>query len=91
MLAHGFLRLRCGDFGHDKRVTFSCKRRGFCPSCGVQRMTQTAAHLVGNVIPHCLVLDGVSRRSAGGTSEFVEAAAQPTRRCGRCSTRSSTD
>ncbi len=29
ILAHGFLRLRCGDCGHDKRVAFSCKRRGF--------------------------------------------------------------
>ena len=31
ILAHGFLRLRCGDCGHDKLVGFSCKRRGFCP------------------------------------------------------------
>ena len=29
ILVHGFLRLRCGDFGHDKLVAFSCKRRGF--------------------------------------------------------------
>ena len=34
ILVHGFLRLRCGDCGHDKLVAFSCKRRGFCPSCG---------------------------------------------------------
>jgi len=47
ILAHGFLRLRCGDCGHDKLVAFSCKRRGFCPSCGAQ----TAAHLVDHVIP----------------------------------------
>jgi hypothetical protein len=52
ILAHGFLRLRCGDCGHDKLVAFSCKRRGFCPSCGARRMAQTAAHLVGHVIPH---------------------------------------
>ena len=26
ILAHGFLRLRCGDCGHDKLVAFSCKR-----------------------------------------------------------------
>ena len=32
ILAHGFLRLRCGDCGHDKLVAFSCKRRGFCPA-----------------------------------------------------------
>ena len=52
ILAHGFLRLRCGDCGHDKLDAFSCKRRGFCPSCGARRMAQTAAHLVDHVIPH---------------------------------------
>jgi hypothetical protein len=52
ILAHGFLRLRCGDCGHDKLVAFSCRRRGFCPSCGARRMAQTAAHLVEHVIPH---------------------------------------
>ena len=51
ILAHGFLGLRCGDCGHDKRVAFSCKRRGFCPSRGARRMAQTAAHLVEHVIP----------------------------------------
>ena len=52
ILAHGFLRLRCDDCGHDKPVAFRCKRRGFCPSCGARRMAQTAAHLVDQVIPH---------------------------------------
>ena len=51
ILAHGFLRLRCGDCGHDKLLAFSCKRRGFCPSCVARRMSQTAAHLVDNVLP----------------------------------------
>lgn len=52
MLAHGFLRLRCGECGHDKLLAFSRKRRGFCLSCGARRMSQTAAHLVAHVIPH---------------------------------------
>jgi hypothetical protein len=52
ILAHGFLRLRCSDCGHDKLVAFSCKRRGFCSSCGARRMSKTAAHLVDHVIPH---------------------------------------
>jgi len=52
ILAHGFLRLPCADCDHDKRVAFGCKRRGFCPSCGARCMAQTAAHLVGHVIPH---------------------------------------
>ena len=51
VLAHGFLRLRCNDCAHEKLVAFSCKRRGFCPSCGARRMAQAAAHLVEHVIP----------------------------------------
>ena len=51
ILANGFLRLRCTDCGHDKLVAFSCKRRGFCPSCGARRMVQTAAHLVDRAVP----------------------------------------
>ena len=33
MLAHGFLRLRCPDCNESRTVAFSCKERGFCPSC----------------------------------------------------------
>ena len=51
ILAHGFLRLRCAQCAHEKLVAFSCKRRGFCPSCGARRMAQSAAHLVDCVIP----------------------------------------
>jgi hypothetical protein len=40
------------DCGHDKLLAFSCKRRGFCPSCGARHMAQTAAHLVDHVFPH---------------------------------------
>jgi hypothetical protein len=32
-LEYGFLRVRCQDCHAEKRVAFSCKRRGFCPSC----------------------------------------------------------
>ena len=52
ILAHGFLRLRCGDCGHDKLLAFSCKRRGFCPSCGARRMAQRAVHLVDHLSSH---------------------------------------
>jgi Transposase zinc-binding domain len=51
ILAHGFLRLRCSQCAHEKLVVFSCKRRGFCPSCGARRMAETAAHLADHVIP----------------------------------------
>jgi DNA-directed RNA polymerase subunit RPC12/RpoP len=52
ILAHGFVRLRCGDCGHDNLVAFSCKRRGVCPSCGARRMDQTVVRLVDHVFPH---------------------------------------
>ena len=37
-LEHGFLRVRCADCHAERLVAFSCKRRGFCPSCGARRM-----------------------------------------------------
>ena len=51
VLAHGFLRLHCDACKFDRLVPFSCKRRGFCPSCGGRRMAETAAHLVDCVLP----------------------------------------
>ena len=50
-LASGFARFRCGACGVDRLVAFSCKGRGFCPSCGGRRMTERAAHLVDDVLP----------------------------------------
>jgi hypothetical protein len=32
-------------------VAFSCKKRGFCPSCGARRMAESAALLVDEVFP----------------------------------------
>jgi ribosomal protein S27E len=29
----GFARIRCPDCGTERLLTFSCKTRGFCPSC----------------------------------------------------------
>jgi hypothetical protein len=51
ILAHGFLRLGCDTCPQELLLPFSCKRRGFCPSCAARRMAQTAAHLVTCVIP----------------------------------------
>ncbi len=50
-LEHGFLRVRCEDFKHEHLVALSCKRRGFCPSCGARRMAESAALLVDDVFP----------------------------------------
>ena len=51
ILAHGFLRAQCQSCHFEHLVAFSCKRRGFCPSCGARRMSETAAHLVDSVLP----------------------------------------
>jgi len=51
ILAHGFLRMGCDTCKKEVLLAFSCKRRGFCPSCAGRRMAQTAAHLVEGVIP----------------------------------------
>ena len=50
-LEYGFLRVRCSDCHAEKLVAFSCKRRGFCPSCGARRMVENAALLVDEVLP----------------------------------------
>ena len=49
--AHGFVRVRCPDCRYEMAVPFSCKGRGFCPSCGGRFMAQTAAHLTDRVLP----------------------------------------
>ncbi len=52
VLAHGFARLRCRECAFERLVPFSCKGRGFCPSCGGRRMSESAARLVDHVLPH---------------------------------------
>ena len=46
-LAHGFIPLRVIACTHEKLVAFSCKRRGFYPSCGAWPKP------VANVSPRC--------------------------------------
>ena len=50
-LEHGFLRVRCDSCHAMHLLAFSCKRRGFCPSCGARRMAESAALLVDEVFP----------------------------------------
>jgi len=51
VLTHGFARFRCEGCALERFVPFSCKGRGFCPSCGGRRMTERAAHLMDEVLP----------------------------------------
>jgi hypothetical protein len=46
VLDHGFLRVVCEHCHAERLVAFSCKKRGFCPSCGARRMAESARHLV---------------------------------------------
>ena len=52
ILANGFLRIQCSDCKRERLVGFSCKGRGFCPSCGGRRMSELAAFLLDEVFPH---------------------------------------
>ncbi|HEY1338833.1 MAG TPA: transposase [Bryobacteraceae bacterium] len=47
----GVARFQCEGCAREHLVPFSCKGRGFCPSCGWRRMTERAAHLVDEVLP----------------------------------------
>ena len=50
-LEYGFLRVRCDTCHAEYLLAFSCRRRGFCPSCGARRMVESAALLVDEVFP----------------------------------------
>jgi ribosomal protein S27E len=51
LLKHGFLHVKCNGCRQEHLVAFSCKRRGFCTSCGARRMVESAAHLVDHAFP----------------------------------------
>ncbi len=51
LLCRGFARLRCEGCAESRLVAFSCKGRGFCPSCLGRRMCATAANLIEDVLP----------------------------------------
>ncbi len=41
-------------------VAYSCKLRGFCPSCGAKRQAETVSHLTDNVLPKAPFLQWVT-------------------------------
>ena len=53
LLCRGFVVMACTEPECHARhlVAFSCKGRGFCPSCLGRRMAQTAANLIDHVLP----------------------------------------
>lgn len=50
--SRGFARFQCSGCHAETLVPFSCKRRGFCPSCCGRRMAAGAAALVDHILPH---------------------------------------
>lgn len=55
-LHEGFARVRCPLCCLEYLLAFSCKTRGFCPTCQQRRTAQTARVLVEDVfatVPHC--------------------------------------
>jgi len=51
ILDYGFARMRCGTCGFERLVGFSCKGRGFCPSCMGRRQAATSTLWLERVIP----------------------------------------
>ena len=45
-LEPGFLRVRCDTSHAEHLVVFSCKRRGFCLSCGARRMGASSCSIL---------------------------------------------
>jgi len=53
--ANGFAWLVCEGCDRHRLVPFSCKGRGFCPSCAGRRMAERAKHWMESVIPRVAV------------------------------------
>ena len=51
LFPQGFVRLKCGSCPESILVSFSCKCRGFCPSCAGRRMSERSINLTEDVIP----------------------------------------
>ena len=50
LLCHGAARLLCDACNYSTLVSFSCKKRGVCPSCGAKRAVKFAEHLYQEVL-----------------------------------------
>ena len=51
LVQYGFVFLECPGCNAHVPVAYSCKLRGFCPSCGAKRQAETVSHLIDNVLP----------------------------------------
>ena len=67
-LEHGFLRVRCDKCHFVRLVAFSCKKRGFCPSCGAGRnpIPQLRVHVCSVPDNFHQAFPGVGSRQCSG-------------------------
>jgi hypothetical protein len=49
LLTEGFIRLKCTDCNESMVVGYSCKCRGFCPSCAARRMSERSIHAATSI------------------------------------------
>ena len=64
---HGFARFRCDECRADLLVAFSCKGRGFCPSCGSRNVATFKASGRGTL--HSYVIN--QRPAPGFTGPYA--------------------
>lgn len=50
-LENGFARLKCNECDYERLLPFSCKRRGFCPSCCGRRMNEAEIRIAEEIFP----------------------------------------
>lgn len=62
----GFARIRCPDCGEDRLLRFSCRTRGFCPSCHAKRLEEW-----GEWMREELLLDVPHRQVVFGTPKML--------------------
>ena len=51
ILHHGYVLMSCESCDEKIPVAFSCKKRGYCPSCAAKRTSEATIHLIDNVLP----------------------------------------
>ena len=61
----GFARIRCPDCREERIVMFSCRTRGFCPSCHAKRIEEWGEWIRGTLlldVPHRQVVFTIPKR-----------------------------
>jgi len=77
-LEHGFLRVRCETCLAEHLVAFSCKRRGFCPSCGARRMAERRAAMTwAQRLKRVFNIDIETCRECGGAMKVIACIEDP--------------